>query len=229
LTRHLTPYGLEYTVTEDDRIPFRSELLEVVEVTKEYLNRFFEDHFEGEGDIILDEFQTIFTDTESDFGDPVYVAYKSSAIFNPSSSSIPTTQELDTTLTEAFQGQNLDGYLGMLQALPPNNLFSTTTFVMNTEVREKTRSSSAAENKGPRPRHSNSTSGSTATAGIAAGVTGLTLMAAAGLVHRRKAGPSTRRDLATPDCDIATVTTGIWSLDQGSALQPLEGYSAGLR
>jgi hypothetical protein len=206
-------------------------LLEVVELTKEYLNLLFEDLFEGEGTFILDEFQTVFTDTESDFGDPVYVAYKSSAIFNPSSSSIPTTQELDTTLTEAFQGRNLDGYLGMLQALPPNNLFSTTTFVMQTEVREKTRTPSLAENRGP--RHSYSTSGSTVTAGIFAGVTGLTLMAAAGLIHRRKAGGSTRRDLATPDCDIATVTTGMWSSDrssdQGSALQPLEGYSTGLR
>lgn len=199
--------------------------MEVVELTKEYLHLFFDDEFEGQADAVLDEFQTVFTDTESNFGDSIYIAYKSSAIFDPSSSSIPTSQELDGKLTDAFEGQNLDGYLGMLQALPPSNLFSTSTFVTITEVRENTRIGSTTERTGG-PRHRARTSGSTGTAGIAAGVTGLTLMAAAGLIHRRKVGPAgTSRNLKNSDSETTTVTTGTWSLDRAA----LQGYNEGIR
>eukprot|EP00980_Cylindrotheca_fusiformis_P005325 scaffold1138_cov128-Cylindrotheca_fusiformis.AAC.7 len=226
LIRHLTPYGIEYSVTEDDRIPFRSELLEVVELTKAYLQRFFIDDFEGQTDSVLDQFQTIFTNTESDFGESIYVAYSSTAIFDSSSSSIPSSQDLDATLDAAFQGENLDGYLGMLQALPPSNIFSTTTSVTKTGIREESRSSSSSERTRPRPRERRS--GSTAgTAGIAAGLTGFTLIAAAGVIRRRKAEPNTNKHFSKADCDSTSLTSGAWSLDQAAALQPLNGYATG--
>jgi hypothetical protein len=179
--RHLAAYALEYTVTEGDRIPFRSELLEVVELTRVYLLGFFEDEYENEEGMNLKEFLTIFIDAGSDFGVPIYIAYNSSAIFSPSSIIIPSKINLDNTLESAFQGQNLNGYLSMLQALPPSNLFSTTFSVQRTQVREKSQSSILKEKR----QRSKDKYGSNAIAGVVAGVAGLTLLAATGLYHRK--------------------------------------------
>jgi hypothetical protein len=129
--RVLTPYQLVYTLSEY-RVPFRSELLEVVELTRLYLEGYFKDEFEDDGDLL--EFLTIFLDTAFDFGEPIPVEYESSAVFDPeSTSSLPTVQDLDALLRTAFEGENVEGYIGMLQALPSINLFSKTIDVEITE------------------------------------------------------------------------------------------------
>ena len=219
--QHLTQFALEYTVTEDDRIPFRSELLEVVELTRAYLATYFQDIYEDNNDVTLTEFITVFTDTQSDFGDPVYIAYRSSATFEVLEGDIISVQELDSQLKEAFLGRNLDGYLGMLQALAPNNLFSTTAFVTQVNVREQQQSLTAVAAVGIRTK--TSVNGQNAMAGVAAGVTGLTLIGAVGLFYRRQPGASNERPLEKYDGDATSFTTGTWSLDHTSALQPMHG------
>lgn len=57
----------------------------------------------------------------------VLVTYRSIALFDPDSPQIPSRVELEEALFIAFQGVALDGYLGMVQALPVSNLFTTTT------------------------------------------------------------------------------------------------------
>lgn len=57
----------------------------------------------------------------------VLVSFQSTALFDTDSPQLPSRVELETELGNAFRGTNLDGYLGMVQALPTSNLFSTTT------------------------------------------------------------------------------------------------------
>ena len=217
---HLTPFALEYTVTEDDRIPFRSELLEVVELTRAYLVTYFQDMFMDDTNVALSEFITIFTDTQSDFGDPIYIAYRSSAVFEISDSILPSIQELDSQLRGAFLGRSLDGYLGMLQALAPSNLFSTATFVTQVAVREERQSLSAVATVGIRTK--TSANGQNAMAGVAAGVTGITLMGAAGLFYRRQSRTVDYGRSEKYDGDATSFTTGTWSLDH-TGLQAMNG------
>lgn len=218
---HLTPFALEYIVTEDDRIPFRSELLEVVDMTRAYLDTYFQDTFKDIANVTLAEFVTVFTDTQSDFGDPIYIAYRSSAIFETSDANLPSIQELDSQLREAFLARNLDGYLGMLQALAPSNMFSTATFVRQVAVREERQSLSAVATVGIRTK--TSANGQNAMAGVAAGVTGMTLMGAAGLFYRRQSRTIDHRGSEKYDGDATSFTTGTWSLDHDTALQPMHG------
>jgi len=128
--RTLTPYTLEYTVIDDKRPPFRSELLEVVELTRIYLDRYFSAHYENSELTTVTKTMTLFTNTAFDFGEPIPIEYESSVVFDTFSSIlIPDVDDLDEILMSSFQGDNLDGYIGLLQALPPSNMFSTTKFV----------------------------------------------------------------------------------------------------
>ncbi|CAJ1962683.1 unnamed protein product [Cylindrotheca closterium] len=217
---HLTPFALEYTVSEDDRIPFRSELLDVVELTRAYLVDYFQNMYMDNMNVTLVEFITVFTDTQSDFGDPIYIAYRSSAVFENADSVLPSIQEVDSQLRQAFLGRSLDGYLGMLQALAPSNIFSTTTFVTQVAVREERQSLSAVASVGIRTK--TSANGQNAMAGVAAGVTGITLMGAAGLFYRRQSRTIDHRRSEKYDGDATSFTTGTWSLDH-VGLQPMNG------
>jgi hypothetical protein len=126
---------LEYTVTED-RVPFRSEFLQVVDVTRTYLNAFFKDKYGKIEGINFKELLTIFVGSSFDVGQPVSIDYESSTVVWSSSLTIPTVTELDKALSSALGGENLNGFIGMLQSLPPQNLFSTTIFVNQTEPRK---------------------------------------------------------------------------------------------
>jgi len=129
--RQLTPYGLEYTVTED-RVPFRSEFLEVVEVTRTYLDGFFMNSYEETEGGQIEDFLTVFIGSSFDFGRPILISFESSAVFQASTSTIPNVSALDRTLSSALRGENLNGFIGMLQSLPRQNVFSTTIFVNKT-------------------------------------------------------------------------------------------------
>jgi hypothetical protein len=52
------------------------------------------------------------------------VTYRSVAFFDPKSPSIPSLSELAMFLQDAFTGDNIVGYLGMVQDLPFENVFS---------------------------------------------------------------------------------------------------------
>jgi hypothetical protein len=177
----LTPYILDYSVT-DERIPFRSEYLEVVELTRVYLEGFFVERYQDSTTEILIEFLTLFTGSEFDFGQPIVIFYTSSAIFDPLSSSIPSVDDLDAELASAFAGENLNGYVSMLQALPTSNVFSTTESV-EFEVGDMTASSSSS---GPtEPSESIERDVTTAAAALA-GLSGLLVIAAGVLLVRRR-------------------------------------------
>lgn len=59
----------------------------------------------------------------------VNVIFRSTAYFHASSQPLPTATGLLEGASLAFQGDSADGYLGMLQALPGSNVFSSTTMV----------------------------------------------------------------------------------------------------
>lgn len=117
----------------EDRVPFRSEFLEVVDLTRTYLDGFFKDTYGEIEGIDFEELLTTFLGSSFDVGRPVSIDYESSTVVRSSSLTIPTVTELDKTLSSAFGGENLNGFIGMLQSLPPQNLFSTTIFVNQTK------------------------------------------------------------------------------------------------
>lgn len=202
LTRHLTPYGLNYTVTETDRIPFRSEILEVIGLTRDYLETVFEETFRDDRESNLVEFLTIFVDIDSTLGMPVYIAYNSSASFESSSAIIPSVDALDQILNVAFEGNNLDGYLEMLQALPQNNLFSKTVSMVLIEVESIDTNTSSNSMIDAR-----SGTGST-TVNVVAGAAGAAVVAAVAIYSYRKNHDEQKVDNKTDGNDIATITTG---------------------
>lgn len=59
----------------------------------------------------------------------ILVTYKSTAWFDPISPVFPTEGELLEGLFDAFNGDDLVGYVGMVQSLPDENTFSSTTSV----------------------------------------------------------------------------------------------------
>lgn len=103
--------------------------MEVVELTRVYLEGFFIDIYGDSSTETLSEFLTLFTGSEFDFGQPIAIFYSSSAVFDATSSSVPSVEDLDENLASAFQGENLNGYVSMMQALPTSNVFSTTASV----------------------------------------------------------------------------------------------------
>ena len=148
----------------------------MVELTRVYLQDYFFDEFEMNDDSQLEEFLTIFLDTAFDFGEPIPIEYESSAVFDEDSDDIPSMSALDDVLESAFEGNNLEGYVGMLQALPNQNLFSKTLSVELTEptIGDSTRAAPAER-------------GVTTAAAAMAGTTGLLLILAGAILRRRHA------------------------------------------
>jgi hypothetical protein len=210
--RILSPYQLVYTLSES-RVPFRSELLEVVEVTRIYLDGYFKDEFQEEGD--LQELLTIFLNTAFDFGEPIPIVYESSAVFDPESSTpVPTIEDLDAVLISAFEGSNVEGYLGMLQALPTQNLFSTTVDV---ELTEPSIDNPLVKQRTSAPRDF------TTAAATLAGTSGLMLIiAGAVLMRRRRENEEDSEEegsiLGAKPCNTVSgetaTTAAAWSFDQ---------------
>ena len=114
----------------------RSDLVELESLTFEYL----QNHFFGamsSSDILLLDFITIIVgNTTNPNAWFVRVTYESSAIFDPLSPVFPSMDELIMELDNAFTEEELNGYLGMVQALPTTNDFSSTTQVIYEGVDE---------------------------------------------------------------------------------------------
>ena len=215
----LAPYGLQYTVTEN-RIPFRSEYLEVVAVTRMYLEGYFKDQYSNSGLTMLYGFITVFTSNSFTFGQPILIDYQSTALFDSESAVIPTASAIDQMLSSAFQGENLNGFIGMLQSLPPGNVFSTTIFVNKTEVGQAT----------VFPKSSKRFAGTATTASVAA-FAGVFILAAGFLVHQRRRNNKERMEQLTFRKPAAGGTVsdetylGGWSLDPSLEVQPFQRSS----
>jgi len=174
------------------------------------------DEFEETGLTKLDEFLTVFKDTSFNFGEPIGIGYESTAVFDEESTVVPTIEMLDRVLATAFNGNNLNGFIGMLQALPPQNVFSTTVFVNQTES-----SSQGAQSV---RRKQNQKERVATAAGAVAGAAAI-LMITAGLVYfkRRKEDQNTGIVTVHKDSEenytVAGETyTGAWSVDPSESL-----------
>lgn len=121
--------------------------------------------FEGTSLTNLDDFLTFMIRNEFESGEPVLAEYESTGLFNPSSIFLPTTRELNQLISEAFNDNNLPGYLERVRNLPRSNPFSDTDEIVFAEVdSSRTRTQD--------------TTGSFVRAGVAAGAAGLVVLAA---------------------------------------------------
>ena len=55
----------------------------------------------------------------------ILVTFDSEALFNQASPVVPTKEEMEAERQQAFEGDSISGYLGMVQSLPANNVFNT--------------------------------------------------------------------------------------------------------
>ncbi|KAL3937035.1 MAG: hypothetical protein SGARI_002309 [Bacillariaceae sp.] len=78
-------------------------------------------------DVLMVDFVTTY-DSHQDFPDSsvILVSFGSSALFDPASPVIPGSTEMEAERNQAFEGDSISGYLGMVQSLPSNNVFATT-------------------------------------------------------------------------------------------------------
>jgi hypothetical protein len=207
---------LEYHVT-DPRVPFRSEYLEVVELTRQYLADFFRVRFDSTDLSELQEFLTMFTGSSFNVGQPVLIEYESTAVFDPNSVVIPEVEVLDRMLSVAFVGDNLDGFVGMLQSLPPSNVFSTTTFVRQTGGGVMVVSSNPIKRK----------AGNTMP-GVIAGAAGILFLATGLVLYKRRQATEESEESSVEknsgNVTLAETYTSAWSLDQESETQPFRSY-----
>jgi hypothetical protein len=122
-------FTLEIDLSEflQNRNTTQSDLSELESLTSAYLR----DHFFGtisSSDVLLEDFSTdVMSHIDRPDSSIVLVTFRSTAFFDAESPSFPTLRELFGELENAFSGQELDGYLGMVQALPESNMFSSTT------------------------------------------------------------------------------------------------------
>mmetsp|Transcript_17696 Transcript_17696/g.40825 ORF Transcript_17696/g.40825 Transcript_17696/m.40825 type:complete len:467 (+) Transcript_17696:32-1432(+) len=176
----LTPYTILYVVADNQRPPFRSELLEVIELTRIYLDRYFSSNYEQSELTNLSEIMTIFTKTAFESEEPT-IEYESKAILEPSTVIVPEMVDLDNILVSAFEGENLVGYIGLIQSLPPSNMFSSVEQIKLIEMVNESRTMKAQKT-------SRYVTAKSMTLGAIAfgGVAGLVLIfASSRLLHRR--------------------------------------------
>jgi hypothetical protein len=169
------------------------EVDEVVAVTRMYLAEYFEIRY-----MDITEFVTNMTGTSFVLQQPFVINYTSVAVFNSVVNDddsvdvvLPPVEELDIVLIAAFTTTNLASYIKLLQNLPPDNIFHTTsnvTFMIepvtsnntNTTVRIKndTNDDSGSSKKGSRQS-------TKVTAGVTAG-TGAFLLALISIMAIRR-------------------------------------------
>jgi hypothetical protein len=162
-----------------DRLPSQAEYRELTELTRVYLEEFMFAEFAGTSLTTLDDFITVMIRNSFTAGEPILVEYRSSGLFNPSSIFLPTVRELDGLITRAFTGENLMAYLALVQALPSQNIFSSTSTADLDRGVVNTITGSSADTTG------GGTNTSTV-AGIAAGAAGLVVLAAGLILLRRR-------------------------------------------
>lgn len=92
----------------------------------------------GSSEVLLVDFITDAVSYQSQpASSTVLVSFRSEAYFDPVTPVFPTEAELVDEMVNSFTGNDLTGYLGMLQALPNGNPFSTSAAVFvvgNTEA-----------------------------------------------------------------------------------------------
>lgn len=140
-------YKLFYTIVQT-RLPLASEYNSVAGLTGTYLNEYFRSVFDSTNLTNFKGSNTVLVSNRFNFNQPIEIAYETTVTFYPSAN-IPTHSELNTLLAAAFTGDKLNTYLGLIQALPSSNIFSTTSVISFQSVSSASASSSStARNAG---------------------------------------------------------------------------------
>jgi hypothetical protein len=87
-------------------------------------------------EVVLVDFLTNYVSFESMPGvASVHVTFESAAFFDPLTPIFPTEGEMIAQMLDAFTGAEMAGYVGLVQALPSENTFTSTTqiFLVNTQ------------------------------------------------------------------------------------------------
>jgi hypothetical protein len=171
----LPPFTLEYEIP-DFQEPTQSDLTELESLTAAYLKSNIFGAL-ASSDVLLEDFLTDIVSVQSDPDSlVVLITFESTALFDPLSPVIPTEGQIVDEIINAFTGEELNGYLGMVQALPNMNLFSDTSqvFLVGTPDPD------------PNPVEASDASAVTAIAAAAAGIVLLSSGVAALLYYRRR-------------------------------------------
>lgn len=109
------------------RVPLNAEISDVVNLTQTYLLGFFETSFPA-----IDNVETNMTSSNFRLGEPFEINYTSAVDYpvGTSANEVAPALELEMLLMAAFSGTNVVVYLELLQGLPPENVFQTTTEVL---------------------------------------------------------------------------------------------------
>lgn len=171
------PYAIYYTL-ENDSVADATidQFNELAEITRSFLEGFFNDKYEQTSIIILDDFLTFLTRSDAT-ARPAMGVFRSVARFNPRSIFYPPRSEIESEIELAFtEPASQLAYLKMLGGLPDKNPFKKTASI---RYGEPTDSDTVA---------TSSVSG-LATAGIAAAAAGVVvLVAGIALLSRNRSG-----------------------------------------
>lgn len=170
-------YSITYDI-EDNEMPSREEdISELTAVTESTFELYMEEYFEEFPLSILVGFETEFVRTGVNVQNKLFVVFRSVALFDKGSFVIPEAEQLELTLQEALQQDELlwMEYVAALQELNPKNAFSGTVNVVY----------AADPPPESKPRLSVAES-SSALAAIAVAAAGVTIVAIGLFVIRRK-------------------------------------------
>lgn len=124
----LTPFTLEFDIFDNRQYATLSDLEALESLTSEYLRTHFFGISFSSNDIMLEDlFTEIVTHEDSPEASSAMVTFRSTLVFDADSPVIPTQSELEDALESAVSGEDLNGFLGMIQAIPIRYLFSSTT------------------------------------------------------------------------------------------------------
>jgi hypothetical protein len=108
-------------------VPGAIDYAEVASLTNNYLHAYFAEIFSQTKETVLSDVFTLYVSGNFFFNQPIQVDYESMAYFDREKSDvIPSQEDLQLMLKQAFEGKGLEMYLEQLSTLT-SNVFSTTT------------------------------------------------------------------------------------------------------
>jgi hypothetical protein len=115
----VTRFSLLYTIDHDLGMPLTSDYEAVHENTFLWLYTVM---FRAYGDqlknLLTDDTNNVYTENQ-----PANIEYASVALFDENDPEIPTREQIDQLVFDAFSGSNLDTYIEGVQNLPSANPF----------------------------------------------------------------------------------------------------------
>lgn len=122
-----TPFNLQYRI-DSEQSPSEDDLATVQALTQRFIEEIFFLTYDFDQETILDSLDLELV-TSVDENGVVSIDYETTATFSEDSVVIPTQEEIDMKVDEAFQMINRDVYLDLLQNTDESNAFSSTEVV----------------------------------------------------------------------------------------------------